>query len=70
MPRLAALRIPTLVLWSDHDFIPKDAASHIADAIPGAQSVTLRDCGHFSYLECPDEVGRAINEFFRIHRPH
>ena len=70
MPRLAALRIPTLVLWGDHDFIPKSAASHIADAIPGAQLVTLRDCGHFSYLECPDEVGRAINEFFRKHTSH
>lgn len=70
MPRLAALRIPTLVLWGDHDFIPKDAASHIADAIPGAQLVILQDCGHFSYLECPDEVRRVINEFFRMHRPH
>ena len=69
MPRLAALRIPTLVLWGDHDFIPKDVSAHIADAIPGAQLVILKDCGHFSYLECPDEVERVINKFFRIHRP-
>ena len=70
MPGLAGLRIPTLVMWGDHDFIPKGTAAHIADAIPGAQLVTLQDCGHFSYLECPDEVGRAINEFFRLHRSH
>ena len=70
MPRLAALRIPTLVLWGDHDFIPQDASAHIAAAIPGARLVTLKDCGHFSYLECPDQVGRVISEFFRMPGPH
>lgn len=70
MPRLAALRIPTLVLWGDQDFIPKDTSTHIADAIPGAQLVTLKNCGHFSYLECPDEVGRVIKEFLRTRRLH
>ncbi len=70
MPRLATLRIPTLVLWGDQDFIPKDTSAHIAGAIPGAQLVVLKDCGHFSYLECPDQVGRVINEFLSMHRPH
>ena len=70
MPRLAALRTSTLVIWGDHDFIPEDASAHIAEAIPGAQLVTLKGCGHFSYLECPDEVGRVISEFLRMHGPH
>jgi hypothetical protein len=26
-----------------------------------------KPCGHFSYLECPADVGRVIDEFFRVH---
>jgi pimeloyl-ACP methyl ester carboxylesterase len=36
-------------------------------AIPGARLVVLRDCGHFSYLECPDEVGKEMADFFDNH---
>jgi hypothetical protein len=25
--------------------------------------VTLKGCGHFAYLECPDDVLRVIREF-------
>jgi pimeloyl-ACP methyl ester carboxylesterase len=27
--------------------------------------VTLKDCGHFSYLECPVAVHEEIDTFFR-----
>jgi proline iminopeptidase len=64
LPRLRGLRIPTLVIAGDHDFIPVDVASHIAQALPNAKLVTMRDCGHFAYLECPADVRSALNEFF------
>lgn len=60
LPRLAGLRIPTLVLRGDYDFIPMACAAHIAAAIPEARLVVLRDCGHFAYLERPDEVRSAL----------
>jgi proline iminopeptidase len=63
LPRASELRIPTLVMASDHDFIPVEFASHIAQAIPGAKLVIMKDCGHFSYLECPDAVRRALDAF-------
>jgi proline iminopeptidase len=65
LPALEALRIPTLVIHGEDDFIPVACAAHIAQAIPGARFVLLPDCGHFSYLECPAEVGKAITDFFR-----
>ena len=65
LPRLRALRIPTLVIAGDRDFIPVEIAAHIARAIPDARLVTLKNCGHFSYLECPTDVRRAIDQFFR-----
>lgn len=63
-PKLSKLRIPTLVIYGDHDFIPY-AAAHIVRAIPNARLVKLKDCGHFSYLECPDAVRKEIDGLFR-----
>jgi len=63
LPKLRKLRIPTLVLSGDCDFIPGEIASHIARAIPNARLVTLSDCGHFAYLECGDGVRKALNGF-------
>jgi proline iminopeptidase len=65
LPRLQTLGIPTLVLFGDHDFIPGAIAQHIAGAIPNARLVTLRNCGHFAYLECAGDARRAIDDFFR-----
>ena len=63
LPRLKALAIPTLVISGDRDFIPVAIAEHIALAIPGARLATLKNCGHFTYMECPADVRRAISDF-------
>lgn len=65
LPQLKRLHIPTLIMHGDHDLIPVKCAAHIAQAIPGARFTLLRECGHFSYLECPGEVRKAIGNFFR-----
>jgi proline iminopeptidase len=65
LPRVRTLSVPTLVISGDHDFIPGEIAVHIARAIPNARLVTLRDCGHFAYLECAGDVRKAFNDFFR-----
>ena len=63
-PRLKGLKIPTLVITGDHDFFPF-AAEHIAQAIPSARLVTLKNCGHFPYFECPAPLREQIDTFFR-----
>jgi proline iminopeptidase len=74
LPKLQTLHIPTLVISGDHDFIPVEVAAHIARAIPDAQLITLMNCGHFAYLECPDDVRGALTGFFQrtrtTVRPH
>lgn len=65
MPRLASLRVPTLVLWGDRDFIPREISEHLVDALPEARLVTLDGCGHFAYLECPAAVRTALLDFAR-----
>ncbi len=64
LPQLTGLNVPTLVLHGDLDFIPLESATRIARAIPAARLVVLPTCGHFSFLECPDQVRQAINAFF------
>jgi pimeloyl-ACP methyl ester carboxylesterase len=72
LPKLRGLSIPTLVITGDQDFIPVEVAERIARAIPNATLVTIKGCGHFTYLECGDEVRAAVDEFFRRTRqaPH
>lgn len=65
LPRLKGLHIPTLVITADHEFIPISTAEHITQAIPNARMVTLRDCGHFSYMESPLAVREQIDSLFR-----
>lgn len=65
LPKLKSLRIPTLVISGDHEFIPAATAEHITQAIPNARLVMLKDCGHFSYLESPVAVREQIDAFFR-----
>jgi proline iminopeptidase len=64
LPQLQRLRIPTLVIAGETDFIPLPVAEHIAAAIPGAKLVTIKECGHFAYLECAEPVRVAFTDFF------
>jgi proline iminopeptidase len=64
LPQLKAVKIPTLVLSGDHEFIPASSAEHIAKAIPNARLVVLKGCGHFTYMECPVLVHEDIDAFF------
>jgi proline iminopeptidase len=68
IPKLRSLKIPALVITGEHDFIPPEIAEHIAKALPNARLVILKDCGHFSYMECPDQVRNAIDNFFQPKR--
>jgi proline iminopeptidase len=63
-PMLRRLKVPTLVMHGDYDFIPVVCAEHIAEAIPGARFVVLKNCGHFAYVESPNEVRGEIARFF------
>lgn len=63
-PGLGSISCPTLVLVGDSDQVtPPDCAAEIAAAIPGAQLVVLRECGHASTLEQPDRVTQLLAEF-------
>jgi len=65
LPRLRGMRVPTLIISGDEEFVPPEICEDIARAIPGAQLLVLENCGHFAYLECPAEVRNALVDFLR-----
>jgi proline iminopeptidase len=65
LAKLKRVNIPTLVITGDHEFIPPATADHISQAIPHARLVTLKDCGHFSYMESPVAVHQEIDTFLK-----
>jgi pimeloyl-ACP methyl ester carboxylesterase len=59
--RLAAVEIPTLVLWGDSDqIVTPEYGRAWADAIPKARFEVLKDTGHLPQLETPDQVLEAL----------
>ncbi len=62
-PQLEKLNVPTLIVHGKEDIIPLWTAEKIKAAIPGAQMITLEECGHFSYIEKPDQVFSRIDLF-------
>ncbi len=64
-PALKSLKIPTLVIHGNQDITPKQTVQEIKEAIPNAQIAYLEQCGHFSYIEHPQEVFSAIRQFLK-----
>lgn len=62
--KLWQLDIPTRLIHGGRDIVPVECADHIANALTRANLAVLGDCGHFSCLECPDEVRKVISDFF------
>jgi len=62
-PELRKLDVPTLLLHSEHDFIPVELAERIAEAVPGARLSVLPGCGHFTFLEAPQAVSEEVARF-------
>lgn len=63
-PLLAKLNLPTLIIVGEEDAIStKDEMIGMADAIPGAESVVIKNAGHMTPVENPAAVTTALREF-------
>jgi len=62
--RLAALGVPTLILWGRQDeYLPLDYASRFARQIPGSKLVLLEDVRHFLYEDEPERCAAEVLGF-------
>lgn len=61
---LARIQAPTLVVTADNDnLIPMRCSEIIAERIPGARLCVLPGAGHIPFIERPDIVCAAVEDF-------
>jgi len=61
-PTLAAIAVPTLIVWGEEDGITTRAhQDEILAGVPAARLETLPGCGHLSTLEAPDQVNGLLS---------
>jgi proline iminopeptidase len=65
--QLKKITASTLIIHGDSDPIPSITARKIHKEIPESSYIELQNCGHFPYVESPEELFRALNEFLQRH---
>lgn len=66
--RLPEISAPTLVITGDADkIIPVENSKLLADRIPDAELVILKDVGHGFFIEAADEFNKTILDFLKRH---
>jgi pimeloyl-ACP methyl ester carboxylesterase len=65
---LAAIKVPTLILWGAEDHIIDPAsAKKFAEAIPGSQLIVYSGVGHLPQTEAPDRSATDVAAFLTRH---
>lgn len=67
-PLIAALRVPTLILWGGRDrLIPVQAAQRFNADIPGSELRVFDVLGHVPHEEDPAQTLAAVQDFLKKH---
>ena len=61
--RLDSIPCPVCVIAGEHDFIPLTAKQRYTDKLPNAELIPIPASGHFTPLDSPDELNRAVLSF-------
>ena len=62
--QLQDIRVPTLILWGDHDrTYPWSQTEHLWTSISDASLAVLPNCAHASHLEKPDLFNSLLRDF-------
>lgn len=62
---LKKLKVKTLVLHGDADPVPAITAQKTHECIPNSKYILMHKCGHFPYVEDPNNYFRFINDFLK-----
>ncbi len=66
--KLAALGVPTLLLWGEEDrFAPVAGAYRFEKEIPHAELVVISGAGHFVWSDAPQRCGAVLGSFLERH---
>lgn len=62
--QLKQINLPTLIIHGDVDPIPPQTAENIHTSIKDSKYILMQNCGHFPYVEAPEELFKHLNQFF------
>lgn len=66
---LSDIDVPTLLLFGDVDpLTPPTVGEYMQEKISGSELVVIKDAGHLTNLERPDDFNDAVLDFLRRHR--
>ena len=69
-PELPRITAPALVITGEQDFICGPVCAHeIAASVPGAELSLLGDCGHFVFVEQPEQFAAVVGDFLGLAPP-
>lgn len=64
LDQLSHLRMPTLVVWGDHDrVVPQSQAQAAVERLPAGRLATMAGVGHLPHIEQPDEFVSLLDRF-------
>jgi pimeloyl-ACP methyl ester carboxylesterase len=68
--QLRAITVPTMIFDGDHDeAIKPEHTREIAESIPGARLVIMKDASHFAMWQKPQEFNATVLKFFDGKQP-
>ncbi len=62
-PQLTTLKVPTLVIHGEADPLPVEAAQKLRKSIKDSEFVLLKYCGHFPFIEAPQDFVVNVKSF-------
>jgi len=62
---LGKVKVPTLILHGDDDIVPLSVAERLHKTIPHSEYRLIKECGHFPYVEKPEEFFGIVQRFLR-----
>jgi pimeloyl-ACP methyl ester carboxylesterase len=61
---LVKISVPVAIVQSERDeFIKREHAEYLAQTIPGAEFILLKDVSHFAPLQRPEQFNAVVLEF-------
>ena len=64
--QLIEIKVPTLILVGKDDFIcPPSQAQRMHDKIPNSKLEIFERCGHYPFIEVPDNFFRVVRDWFK-----
>lgn len=63
--QLKRIIAPTLIIYGDHEPALKISAPVYQSNISGSNVVTIKQSGHFPFIEQPEEFNKVVSEFWK-----